>query len=98
MRSNPVEAGRSADLGEIAVAAEPVLEARRAGDAVFDQRFAAVVPLVDQRLAHREPVAPDGRATVGAHADLREACNLARELLGLGARPALRRDVLAQTD
>ena len=62
---------RSTDLFEVAVAAEAVLEAGRAGDAVLDQRAAAVVPFLNQRLAHGQAVAPDRRAPIRAHATTR---------------------------
>ena len=44
---------RSIDFREIAVPAEPVLEARGTSHAVLDQRLAAVVPLLYQAVANR---------------------------------------------
>ena len=86
---------RLPDLLEVAVPAETVLEARRSGYAVFDQRLAAVVPFLNQRLAHGEPVALDGGPAIGAYANLREARDLLREFLRLLPRAAFRGDVLA---
>src|SRR5262249_30080346 len=94
----PERPRRSRDLREIAVPAESVLEPSRARDAIFDERLAAVVPFLNQRLAHRQAVALDRRAAIGAHAHLREAGDLMRQLLGLLPRAALRREVFAQAD
>src|SRR5215510_16216399 len=77
---------------------EAVREAARARYAVLDQRLAPVVPLLDQRLAHAEPVTLDRGASIGAHAHLREARDLPRELICLLAGATLGGKVLAQAD
>src|SRR5580658_2151706 len=89
---------RSTDLVEIAVTAEAIFEAARPGDAVLHERFAAVVPFLNQRIAGGEAVAADGGAAVGAGADLREARDLARQRLGLRARAAFGRHIFAEAD
>src|SRR5690242_3533913 len=97
----PTRAARSqrlTDFCEVAVATEAALETGRSGDAVLDQRLAAVVPFLDQRLAHAESMASDRRASVGTHADLRKARDLLRQFLRLRAGPALRGDIFAQAD
>jgi hypothetical protein len=77
---------------------EALLEASGALDPVLHQGLAAVVPLLDQRLANRQAVLADGRAAVGAHAGLGEARDLLGQRLGLVARLALRHHVFAQAD
>src|SRR5262245_1709441 len=52
-------ATRSSNLGEVAVPAEASLEAARTGDTVRDQRFTPIIPFLNQRLAHAEPVTAD---------------------------------------
>src|SRR5262245_6191220 len=89
---------RSSNLGEVAVAAEAGLEAARTGDTVLHERFAPVVPFLNQALAHAEPVTADGGASIGTHADLREARDVMRQLLCFGTRAALRREIFAQAD
>src|SRR5262245_30108377 len=89
---------RSPDFVEVAVATEAVLEAARARHTVRDQRFAPVVPFLNQRLAHAEPMALDRGASIGAHANLWEACDLPRQLLRLRAGASLGSDVFAQAD
>src|SRR5258706_12524088 len=59
---------RSANLVEIPLPPEPVLEPGRAGDAVRNQPLAPVVPFLDQGLAHAEPVAPNGGVRIRSHA------------------------------
>src|SRR5580658_9481498 len=71
-----------ANFLEIAVASQTVLEVGRSGDAIFDQRLAPIVPFLDQRLAHAKAVTPDGRAAVGASADLWKARDLLSKFLG----------------
>src|SRR4029078_9456299 len=88
----------SIDLREVAVAAEAILESRGTRGAIFDQCFAAVVPLLDQRVAHREPAALDCRAPVRADAYGRKGCNLVGKLFGLGAHFAIRHEVFAESD
>ena len=75
------------NLSEIPVPAEAVPEPARARHAVLDHRLAAVVPLLDQRVAHAQAVALDGGATIDAHTDLREARDLVSECLAASARP-----------
>src|SRR5215204_1826412 len=66
---------------EVAVPAEPVLEPARARYTVLDQRFAPVVPFLNQRLAYAKPVTLDGGAPIGPHANLREPRDLSCQLL-----------------
>src|SRR5262249_42327084 len=89
---------RSPNFVEVAVATEAVLEAARARHTIRDQRFAPVVPFLDQRLAHAEPVTPDGGAPIGAHANLRKARHPARDPPPLPPRASLGSDVFAQAD
>src|SRR5258708_5609278 len=91
-------ASSSANLAEIPMPAQPILDPRRSRHPILYQRFAAVVPLLYQRIAHAEPVALDRRAPVRAHAHLRKARDFLRELLRLRARATLRREVFAQPD
>src|SRR5262249_41820532 len=48
---------RLADLREVAVSAQAILEAGRALHAILDQRFASIVPFLDQSIAHAEAMA-----------------------------------------
>src|SRR5262249_52646203 len=89
---------RSPNFVEVAVTTKAVLEAARTCDAVRDERFAPVVPFLNQRLAHAEPVALDGGASIGTHANLREACDLPCQLLRLRPRAPLGGDIFAQAD
>src|SRR5262245_37947387 len=77
---------------------EAVLEPARARYAVLDQRLAPVVPLLDQRFAHAEPVTLDRGASIRAHAHLREAGDLSCQFICLLAGAALRGEVFAQAD
>src|SRR5205823_12575687 len=86
------------DLREIAVPAEPAAEAGRPRHAVFDQRLAPVVPLLNQPLADGQAMALDGGAPVGANADLRKARDLLRECLRFRASAPLWSDVFAQAN
>src|SRR4029078_153659 len=86
------------NLREVTVPTETILEAGSSGNAVFDQGFASVVQLLDQRIANRKPVTLDRRATVGAHADLRETGNLLRQFFGLRACPSFGSHVFAETN
>ena len=86
----------SANAGKIAVASKAALEAARTCHPVRLQGFTPIVPLLDQRFAHTEPMAFNRRAPIGAHADLREAGDLVRQLLRLGARSALGGEIFAQ--
>jgi hypothetical protein len=74
------------------VGAEAGLEAARGGYAVSNQRPAPVVPFLDQRLARRKPMAPDGGTAIGTHAYLREAGDVPRHLLRFRAGAALGRE------
>src|ERR1700755_3048363 len=87
-----------ADFSYVAVAAETVLEPGGAVYTVDDQLLAAVVPFLNERIAHRKAVALDRRAAIGAHASLREAGDLLRQLLGLLPSASVRRDIFAQAD
>src|SRR5262245_15382705 len=86
------------DLREIAMAPQPALEAAGTRYAIGDQGFAAIVPFLNQRVAHTKPMAFDGRTPVCANAHLREAGNLLRQLLGLRSGAALGGDVFAQAN
>src|ERR1700756_3052525 len=88
----------SADFSEVAVAAETVLEPGGAVDTVDDQRLAAVVPFLNERIAHRKAVALDRRAAIGAHASLREAGDLLRQLLRLLPSASFGRNIFAKAD
>src|SRR5258708_40286550 len=88
----------SANLPEVPMPTQPILESHRSRHPILHQRLAAVVPLLHQCIAHAEPVALDRRAPVRTHARLRKARDLLRNLLRLRARAALRREVLAQPD
>ena len=46
------------------MSSESVLEAACTGDAVVHQCLAAVVPLLNQSVAHTQPLAPDRRAAI----------------------------------
>src|SRR2546426_12216444 len=98
MAMSPAVATPSPNFAEVAVPTKPGFEAARTGHAVRDQRFAPVVPFLNQRLAHAKPVTPDGGAPIGTHANLREAGDLAGELLRLRTGAALGGDVFAQPD
>src|SRR5690348_4132033 len=95
-RTGTASASRSPDLVEVAVAAEAALEAVGTRDTVRDQRFAPVVPLLDQPLADAEPVALDCRAPISTHAHLREACDRPCQLLRFLPGATLGCEVLAQ--
>src|SRR5262249_47771679 len=82
------------DLREVAVATKAVLETGRSIDAIFDQSFTSVVPLLNEPIAHGKPVALDSRPPVRPHADLREARDILRQFLGLCACATFRRHVL----
>src|SRR5437667_4522186 len=83
---------------KIAVPPEPILETAGAFHAVGDQGLAAVVPFLNQTLAHAKPMALDGRPPVGTNANLRKARNLLCQCLCLRARSPLRGEVFAQAD
>ena len=57
---------------EIAVPTKPISETASAGHTVFDKRFAAVVPFLNERLANAKPVTFYCRASVRSHASLRK--------------------------
>src|SRR5215204_276853 len=83
---------------EIAVPSEPAAEAGCPGHAVFDQRLASVVPLLDQGLAHRQTMTLDRRSSISAHTDLWKPCNLLRQLLRLRPCSPFLGDIFAQAD
>src|SRR5262245_58893706 len=89
---------QSPNFVEVAVTTEAVLEAARTCNAVRDERFAPVVPFLNHRLAHAEPVAHDGGASIGAHANLREARDPPCQLLRLRPGAPLGGDIFAQAD
>src|SRR5262249_23918415 len=89
---------RLPDLREVAVPAKTTGEAARARDAVFDQRLAPVVPLLNQPIAHRKPLALDGGAAVGTDTDLRKARDLLGEFFRLRASTTLGGEVFAQAN
>ena len=72
------------------MAPQAVLEPRGAGDAVGGDGLTAITPLLNQRIAHRQTMAPDGRAAVDADAGLGEAGDVSGQLLGLFAGPLRR--------
>src|SRR6185436_9234425 len=86
------------NLREVTVPTETILEAGSSGNAVFDQGFASVVPLLDQRIANRKPVTLDRRAAVSAYADLRETGNLLRQFFRLCACTSFGGHVFAETN
>jgi len=89
---------RSADRIEVAVPTETVLKAARTRHTILDQRFAPVVPFLDQRLTYAKPMTLDCGASVGAHTHLREASDLLREFLSFFTGTPFRADVFAQAD
>src|SRR5262249_52707581 len=86
------------DRLEITVPSQPALEAASASYAVRDQGLAAIVPFLNQGVAHSKPMALDGGAPVCPNAHLRKARNFVRALLRLGASASLGSDVFAQAD
>src|SRR5689334_19985192 len=86
------------DLFIVAVTAEAALEACRTFGTVFDQRFAAVVPLLDQCIANRQSVALERRSTVRADAHGWEARDVVRECFGFCAHFTIGYEILAQPD
>ena len=76
------------------MAAEAVLEAGCARYAIRDQRLTSIVPFLDQRVAHAEALALDGRTAIGTRANLREARDLLGDILGFLPRPTFRGEVL----
>src|SRR5712672_4572702 len=63
----PARAAPLTYLRKIAVPAKSPAKAGCARHAVLDQGLAAVVPFLDQTLAHAKPMALDGRPWVGPH-------------------------------
>src|SRR5258706_16358278 len=80
-------------LRKIAMPPEPILETAGACHAVGDQGLAAVVPFLNQTLAHAKPMALDGRTTVSTNANLRKARDLLCHCLCLRACAPLRGEV-----
>src|SRR5262245_40430393 len=66
----------TSDLVKIAVPAKAVPKAARPRHTVLRERFAPIVPFLNERFAHVEAMALDGRAPIGAHANLRKARDL----------------------
>src|SRR5262249_45345606 len=77
---------------------ETVSKTACTGAALFNHRFASVVPFLNQRLSHAQTVALDGGASIGACADLRETRDLLRELLRFLACAPLWRQIFAQSN
>src|SRR6266516_5326992 len=75
---------------KIAVPPEPILEPAGPCHPVGDQGLAAVVPFLNQTLAHAKPMALDGRPPVGTNANLRKARDLLCHRLCLRACASLR--------
>ena len=98
IRSDRRECRRAIELRKIAVAAQTVLESLGTGDAVVNQRFAAVVPLLDEGVANGQALAPDRRAPVRADAHRREGGDVVRQFLRLRADLAIRHDIFAEAD
>src|SRR6266403_4054315 len=92
------KAGPLPYLRKIAMPPEPILETAGACHAVGDQGLAAVVPFLNQTLAHAKPMALDGRTTVSTNANLRKARDLLCHCLCLRACAPLRGEVFAQAD
>src|SRR5260370_25338552 len=65
---------------------------------ILDKCFAPIVPFLNERFAHIKPVTLNGGASIGTHTDLREARDLACQLLRLLASAPPRGDVFAQTN
>src|SRR6266567_3537006 len=95
MERNP---SPSIDFCKVTVAAETILESRGARGAVFDQRFAAVVPLLYQCIANREALAFDCGAPIYPHAHGRKACNVLGQLFRLCAYFTIRHEIFAEPD
>src|SRR6266550_6755148 len=89
---------RSADRIEVTVPTEAVLVAARTRNTILDQRFAPVVPFLDQRLAYAKSATLHSGASIGTNTNLREPRNLARHLFRLLAGTTLRSDVFAQAN
>src|SRR5215831_8154455 len=73
-------------------------ETARAFHTILDQGLTPVVPLLNERIAYTEAMALDGRASIGAHAHLRESRDLLRHFFRLRAGSVLRGNVLAEAN
>ena len=62
---------------------EAVPEPARSRHTILDKCFAPIVPFLNERFAHIKPVTLNGGASIGTHTDLREARDLACQLLRL---------------
>src|SRR5262249_59818813 len=82
---------RLANPIEVSMPSKAAGKASRSLDPIDFQRLAAVVPFLDQGLAHAEAMAFDRRPPIGPHADLGKAGDLLGKFLRLGAGPALAR-------
>ncbi len=80
------------------MAAKTILESRGTGNTIFDQRFATVVPLLNQAIANREALALDGRAAVRPDAYGRKARNVVGQFLCLCAYFTIRHKIFAEPD
>src|SRR5437660_2440698 len=99
LRAFNLELGeRSADRIEVTVPTEAILVAARTRYTILDQRFAPVVPFLDQRLAYAKSATLDSGASIGTNTNLREPRNLARHLFRLLAGTTVRSDVFAQAN
>src|ERR1700682_221299 len=88
----------SIDFCKVTVTAKTILESRGTRSAVFDQRFAAVVPLPYQRIANREALALECGAPVRQDAYGRKACNFLGQFFCLCPYFTVRHEILAEPD
>src|SRR5450755_2781420 len=86
------------DFCEVTMAAETIFESRGTRGTVFDQCFAAVVPLLYQCIADREALALDCGAPVRADAYGRKACNVPGQFFCLCAYFTIRHEIFAEPD
>src|SRR5438552_14134816 len=93
-----LQRGLLIDFCEVAVAAQTILESRGTCGTVFDQCFAAVVPLLYQCVADREAVTPDRGAAVRPDAYGRKACDLLGQLFRLRAYFTIRHEIFTEPD
>ena len=89
---------RSIDLFIVTVAAEATFEPRGTCGAIFDQCFAAVVPLLYHRVANREAMAFDCGAPVRSDAYGWKARNSLGEFFCLRAHLTVWHEVFAESD
>src|SRR5262245_49473188 len=91
-------ATRLANPIEVSMPSKAAGKASRSLDPIDFQRLAAVVPFLDQGLAHAEAMAFDRRPPIGPHADLGKAGDLLGKFLRLGAGAALGGEVFTQAE